>query len=110
MQPEEWRRTRRCVLCGACYKNCPHNAVRIHNGVDNVLKLLESGEKVVALLGATFPAVLDRGTPGQLVTALKKLGFHEVWESACGSDLVVRAYREWFTQHEDGSFISSFCP
>lgn len=100
----------RCVLCGACYKNCPHNAVRIHDGVDKVLELLESGEKAVALLGTSFPAVLDRGTPGQLVTALKKLGFHEVWESACGGDLIVRAYREWFTRHEDGSFISSFCP
>ena len=63
----------RCILCGSCYKHCPHGAVVAHTGAEEVLHLLESGEKVIALLDPTFPAVLDKGTPGQLVTALKKL-------------------------------------
>ena len=100
----------RCVLCGICYKNCPHEAVVIHTGIDDVSRLLEEGEKIVACLDPTFPSVLDRGTPGQLVTALKKAGFQEVWESAFGGELIIRAYDEFFREHEERPLISSFCP
>ncbi|MCJ7582547.1 MAG: ATP-binding protein [Candidatus Aminicenantes bacterium] len=81
-----------------------------HTGADDALHLLESGEKVVALLDPTFPAVLDKGTPGQLVTALKKLGFTEVWESAVGGDLVTQEYKKWLSKNKNTSSISSFCP
>jgi len=100
----------RCILCGLCYRHCPHEAVDAQTGVKHVLDLLDSGQKVVACLDPTFPAVLDRGTPGQLVTALKKLGFHEVWEAAVGGDLVTEPYRSWLAQHQQSSWISSFCP
>ncbi len=100
----------RCILCGLCYRHCPHAAVNAHTGIKRVLDLLESGQKVVACLDPTFPAVLDRGTPGQLVTALKKLGFHEVWEAAVGGDLVAEPYRSWLAQNRESSWISSFCP
>ena len=99
----------RCILCGICYQHCPHEAVNAHTGVRHVQALLDSGQKVIVCLDPTFPAVLDRGTPGQLVTSLKKLGFAEVWESAVGGDLVTQAYRSWFAQNEDSSWISSFC-
>ncbi len=100
----------RCILCGECFKNCPHDAVRPHTGIKHVLQLLESGKKVVVVLDPTFPAVLDKGTPGQLVTALKKLGFSEVWEAAIGGELVTRAYNSWILQNPETSWISSFCP
>jgi signal transduction histidine kinase/iron only hydrogenase large subunit-like protein len=100
----------RCILCGLCYRHCPHDAVSAHTGAKQVQALLESGQKVVVCLDPTFPAILDRGTPGQLVTALKKLGFSEVWESALGGDLVAGAYRSWLARNPDSSWISSFCP
>ena len=64
----------RCILCGICYRHCPHDAVSAHTGVKHVQALLESGQTVVVCLDPTFLAILDRGTPGQLFTALKKLG------------------------------------
>ena len=100
----------RCVLCGSCYKDCPQGAFIASTGVNEALKLLESKEKVIACLDPTFPAVLDVGTPGQLVTALKKLGFDEVWESAIGGDLVTQEYSAYLSKNSSGSFISSFCP
>lgn len=100
----------RCILCGICYRHCPHDAVYAYTGVKHVQELIDSGEKVVACLDPTFPAVLDRGTPGQLVTALKKIGFSEVWESAVGGDLVGRAYRSWLGRNTGAPWISSFCP
>lgn len=74
------------------------------------MELLQTGEKVVACLDPSFPAVLDRGIPGQLVTALKKLGFQEVWESAFGGDLVIQEYKKYLGQKKEISYISSFCP
>jgi two-component system NtrC family sensor kinase len=100
----------RCILCGSCYKYCPHGAVQTQTGVKIVLDGLDAGEKIIACLDPTFPAVLDVGTPGQLVTALKKLGFQEVWESALGGDLISREYRKWLWGDNKTSFISSFCP
>ena len=100
----------RCILCGSCYKYCPHGAVQIQTGVNKVLDNLDAGEKIIACLDPTFPAVLDVGTPGQLVTALKKLGFQEVWESALGGDLISREYRKWLWRDSKTSYISSFCP
>jgi signal transduction histidine kinase len=78
--------------------------------VDKVLDSLDAGEKVIACLDPTFPAVLDVGTPGQLVTALKKLGFQEVWESALGGDLIGREYRKKLWKNTKASTVSSFCP
>ena len=100
----------RCVLCGACYKHCPHDAVQAHTGVNEVLKLLKSDKKVIVCLDPTFPAVMDKGTPYQLVTALKKSGFDEVWESAVGGELVTRMYSEFLARNSDSHWICSFCP
>jgi two-component system NtrC family sensor kinase len=100
----------RCILCGVCYQQCPHEAVYAQTGFKHVVELLDSGQKVVVCLDPTFPAVLDKGTPGQLVTALKKLGFHEVWETAVGGELVAKAYDSWIRRHPESSWISSFCP
>ncbi len=100
----------RCIFCGVCYKHCPHDAVNAHTGIKHVLGLLDSGEKVVLCLDPTFPAVLDKGTPNQLVTALKKAGFAEVWESAVGGELVTRAYNSWMLQNQETPWVSSFCP
>ena len=104
------RITNRCIFCGVCYKHCPQDAVNAHTGARHVLELLDSGEKVVILLDPTFPAVLDKGTPHQLVAALKKLGFAEVWESAVGGELVTRAYHSWLLRNQETPWISSFCP
>ena len=100
----------RCIYCGLCYKHCPHDAVIAHTGLSHVLELLDSGKKVVICLDPTFPAVLDIGTPHQLVTALKGLGFYEVWEAAAGGELVTGAYRSWMFGNKETSWISSFCP
>lgn len=100
----------RCILCGTCYKHCPHGAVQTQTRVSKVLAALEAGEKIVACLDPTFPAVLDVGTPGQLVSALKKLGFQEVWESALGGDMISREYRKWLWGDAKTFRISSFCP
>jgi len=100
----------RCILCGSCIKACPQNALVYESGLYQAEEYLLNHEKTVAVLDPAFPGVLDIGTPRQLVTALKKIGFTEVWEGAFGVELVSRAYRELLQKDTKQTIISSFCP
>lgn len=100
----------RCILCGSCVKICPQNARSYRTGISQVLQYLQSDVKTIACLDPSFPAILDQGTPRQLVSALKTLGFDEVWKVAFGAELVCRAYRNVLQNHTEGPIISSFCP
>jgi len=100
----------RCILCGSCIKACPQSALFYTSGLYQVKEFLDNNEKIIACLDSTFPAVLDRGTPRQLVTALKKIGFTEVWEAAFAAELIGREYRELLHRGAGKTIISSFCP
>ena len=100
----------RCILCGSCIKTCPQNALIYDSGVYQVEEFFQNNEKTIAVLDPAFPGVLDIGTPRQLVTALRKLGFTEVWEGAFGVELISRAYRELLHKDTKQTIISSFCP
>jgi iron only hydrogenase large subunit-like protein len=111
----------RCVLCGSCLKACPQQALSYRSGLEKVKGFLANKERIVAVLDPVFPAVFEAASPRQAVTALKQIGFTEVWEGAFGADLVSRAYHKQLTldglarEHSDYGegykpLISSFCP
>ena len=100
----------RCIRCGSCIKECPQKAIHFVSGLDAVRAFLASGQPTLALLDPTFPAVLDVGTPRQLASALKRIGFAEVWEGAIGVELVSRAYTRLLKQNINRPLIASFCP
>jgi signal transduction histidine kinase/Pyruvate/2-oxoacid:ferredoxin oxidoreductase delta subunit len=100
----------RCVLCGSCITACPQQAMSFASGLGMVKQALASGVKTVACVDPAFPAVFDVKNPLQIVTALRKLGFTEVWEGAFGVELVNQAYRKLLEHNTGGPLISSFCP
>ena len=100
----------RCILCGSCIKTCPQHALFYTSGLNQVKEFLNGTDKTIACLDPAFPGVLDVGTPRQLVTALKKVGFTEVWEGAFGVELVSREYQRLLDIGKTRPLISSFCP
>lgn len=100
----------RCILCGYCIKACPQKARSYRSGLTRVLQYFETGQKTIACLDPSFPAILDQGTPKQLVSALKQLGFDEVWEAAFGAELMCREYGKLLQDQTKSPVISSFCP
>ena len=100
----------RCVLCGSCITACPQQAMSFASGLSMVKQALSSGAKIVACVDPAFPAVFDVKNPMQIVTALRKLGFTEVWEGAFGAELVSQAYMKLLEHNTGGPLISSFCP
>lgn len=99
-----------CVLCGRCLSECPQNAKTLRNDVDKVKKFLADGETVIASLAPAYAGSFDFQSPGQLVSALKKLGFAEVSETSEGAAYVTAEYYELLEQNRMKNIITTCCP
>ena len=97
----------RCIGCGNCL-SCPQNAKVVVDRMARTQEMLASGSPVVAVLGCSFPAFFNTLQPGQLVAALKSLGFCEVHEGAYGARMIANSYRSAL-QATDRPLISSHC-
>ncbi len=100
----------KCIACGLCFNSCPKQARNIENEVETVTKMLGSGKRVAACLDSSYLGSFER--PGQLVHALKKLGFDSVQEVAVGSEKVMNEYIKYIQENagKQKYFISSTCP
>jgi len=99
----------RCIGCGNCLANCPQKAKVVSDKVAVTESLLSGPDRVVAVLGCSFPAFFHYLKPEQLVAALKKLGFAEVHEGSAGAEMVGAAYAEAI-ENSSQPLISSHCP
>jgi len=100
----------RCIACGNCYRMCAQGAKQIESGVAPVQALLSGREPVLAALAPSFVAAFDGWTPGQLVTALKQLGFRQVLEVAFGAELISREYTRLVRERRGELIITTPCP
>lgn len=101
---------KRCVDCGNCVNVCVTKAKQVESDVGLVWQMLSQHSDVIAVLSASFPAVLTGCRPGQLVAAIKKLGFSEVVEDAFGAELVGLEYARFLSRNKERPIISSNCP
>ena len=98
----------RCIICGNCLRVCATKAKRVENDMGLVWQLLGQYSSVIAIISSSFPAALPEVSSGQLITALKKLGFSEVMEDSFGAELVAREYAKLLAK--DRPLLSSSCP
>jgi iron only hydrogenase large subunit-like protein/nitrogen-specific signal transduction histidine kinase len=100
----------RCIACGNCTKVCSQGAKVFLNTTDRVIKLLETGSKVAAIIAPSFPAEFaDISDHHILVGMVKALGFELVAEVSFGADLVADRYKKLVSE-EKNFYISSDCP
>ena len=100
----------RCIVCGTCLQVCATKAKRIESDVGLVWQFLGQYPSVIAIVSSSFPAALSEIRPGQLVTALKKLGFNEVMEDSFGAELVGQEYARLLHSDHVRPVLSSNCP
>ena len=76
-----------CINCSQCIQVCPVGALREKNDVDRVWEAISDKNKTVieqtapavrVALGEEFGMPIGSNVKGQMVTALRKLGFDEV--------------------------------
>jgi len=100
----------RCIACGNCIQICVPKAKQVESDTGVVWQLLTLNRDVIAVLSSSFPAALLSCTAGQMVAALKKLGFSEVMEDSFGAELISREYARLLSLNEGKPLLSSHCP
>ncbi len=100
----------RCIDCGLCIRACVTNAKQAESDLEKVRQLLAHHPDVIAVVSSSFPAAILDCTPGQMVTSIKKLGFTDVMEAAFGAELISREYVRIINESEGKPVISSNCP
>ncbi|MCR5595971.1 MAG: 4Fe-4S dicluster domain-containing protein [Lachnospiraceae bacterium] len=77
-----------CVSCGQCMVSCPFGAIADKSQIFQLIRALQSGKEIIAQVAPSFAGQFGPKVTGDMLkTALKKLGFSEVYETAIGADL-----------------------
>lgn len=101
----------RCVGCGRCYRVCAQQAKAVESGIPETRSALAGAAPRVMLLAPSYPAAFPQARPGQVVAALRRLGFDHVIEVGYGGEMVAREYARIFAVPDDSrTWISSPCP
>ena len=103
----------KCIACGACVYQCPFGATLDVSSITDVIKTIMASEnnekfKVYAVVAPAIASQFTYAKPGQVITAIKEVGFYGVEEAALGADIV--AYNEAEELQERELMTSSCCP
>ncbi len=104
-----------CVSCGQCMVSCPFGAIADKSQIFQLIRAMQSGRKIIAQVAPAFAGQFGPNvTADMLKTALKELGFADVYETAIGADLGALAEAEHYV-HEVATgnqpfSLTSCCP
>lgn len=112
-----------CVDCGQCARVCPTGAITPKSDIDNVFNLLGNPEFVTVAqlapavrvsIGEEFGMKKGEIVTGQIVSALKMLGFNQVYDTSFAADLTVMEETNEFlkrkSMNENLPIFTSCCP
>lgn len=103
----------KCISCGACVYQCPFGAISDKSYIIDVVDCLKKSNnnkkyKVYAVVAPSISSQFNYAKLGQVITALKEIGFYTVIEAALGADMVANSEAKELA--EKGFLTSSCCP
>jgi len=100
----------KCILCGLCLEACPQNAKTFNSDLNKVKGYLRDNIPTIISIAPSYLGVLKYKTPGQVITALLKLGFWKVFETADGAAFVTKEYEKLLAAGTMDNIITTCCP
>lgn len=98
-----------CIGCGECLDKCTHDARRPLDDTVELLKLLDKGEKVVAVVAPAVAAVF----PKEFLKFngwLKSKGVEAFFDVSFGAELAVKSYLDHVEKNHPKTVIAQPCP
>jgi NADH-quinone oxidoreductase subunit G len=112
-----------CVNCGQCASVCPTGALSVKSEKESVWEALNNPAKTVVAqlapavrvsLGEEFGTEPGAISTGQVVAALKMMGFDKVYDTSFAADLtIIEEAEEFLARFEKGERVPQFtscCP
>ena len=112
-----------CVHCGQCAAHCPTGALTIKDDTEKVWEMLDDPEVFVTCeiapavrvgLGEEFGLKNSDNAINKIVSALHRMGFDQVYDTATAADLtVIEESNEFIERVENGGklpLFTSCCP
>ncbi|SFL38633.1 [Fe-Fe] hydrogenase large subunit C-terminal domain-containing protein [Halanaerobium salsuginis] len=99
----------KCIYCGNCIKTCPQGAKSALFEKEKLKAFLASDSFLIASVAPSFTAAFPGIKPGQLFTALRKIGFNYIAETAAAAAEVVEQFKLEIKKL-DKPLITSCCP
>ena len=104
-----------CVSCGQCMVSCPFGAIADKSQIFQLIRALQSGRKIIAQVAPAFAGQFGPNvTADMFKTALKELGFYDVYETAIGADQGCLAEAEHYVKEvatgKQPFSLTSCCP
>ena len=100
----------KCILCGHCLDAFPKNAKTLISDLARVKEYIINGEKVIISLAPSYLGIMHYKKAGQVVNALKKLGFYQVRETSEGAAFVTQEYQKLLKEGTMRNIITTCCP
>lgn len=99
-----------CIKCGLCQTSCPREALKIKSRLEEVMSLINQGEKIAVSIAPSFVGAFALENPGSMAHALKAIGFTYIEETAIGAEMVADLYDEYIEKGDGRNIITSCCP
>ena len=103
---------KKCIACGACVYQCHFGAIVDKSMIMESIAILKDAEMkgthVYAVIAPSIVSQFKYAKIEQVVTGIRKLGFHQVVEAALGADITL--YHEAEEWKEKGILTTSCCP
>lgn len=100
----------RCIDCGMCIRECPQGAKTFRRDLGKVKRALRSGAKVAVSLAPSFAGIFSNWERERIPSALRKLGFAYVAETAVGAYYSAIKTSEIISDNPSRNYIATACP